>query len=391
MQSGRSGAGRSERRNPYVKQLVLENCRPAKISHLHFGFLSDIDMMQLSEVRIFSVERFVSRPDARAGSRGRLVHAPGRLDQARHVRYVSPSARGLCRSLRYIRLALPVFHIGRVLLPPSDRATFLRRFRDPRTDDLRCLSLRKQIPRVHISPYCSAVNGSVRKLTTTTLKVAHDKYRAKATQDLRNVFIAHIAAAQAANPELGAHLAKTQDDLSPLVVQALFCAIREQHCPLLWMDAVGWRPENLLLSTVLVPPVCIRPSVAMDGGIGTNEDDVTIKLQEVVQVNSALAAELDKGASLKMVMEDWDFLQLQVAQLMNGETPGVSKLPGGGGSPGAAKPLRGYRKRLKGKQDRFRGNLSGKRVDFSGRTVISPDPHLQGSGIRVPIISPRRP
>ena len=33
--------------------------------------------------------------------------------------------------------------------------------------------------------------------------------------------------------------------------------------------------------------------------------------------------------------------------------------------------------RLKGKQGRFRGNLSGKRVDFSGRTVISPDPNLR--------------
>lgn len=38
---------------------------------------------------------------------------------------------------------------------------------------------------------------------------------------------------------------------------------------------------------------------------------------------------------------------------------------------------RGFVQRLKGKQGRFRGNLSGKRVDFSGRTVISPDPNLQ--------------
>lgn len=37
---------------------------------------------------------------------------------------------------------------------------------------------------------------------------------------------------------------------------------------------------------------------------------------------------------------------------------------------------RGFVQRLKGKQGRFRGNLSGKRVDFSGRTVISPDPNL---------------
>lgn len=41
------------------------------------------------------------------------------------------------------------------------------------------------------------------------------------------------------------------------------------------------------------------------------------------------------------------------------------------------KPGRGLVQRLKGKQGRFRGNLSGKRVDFSSRTVISPDPNLE--------------
>ncbi len=40
--------------------------------------------------------------------------------------------------------------------------------------------------------------------------------------------------------------------------------------------------------------------------------------------------------------------------------------------------------RLKGKQGRFRGNLSGKRVDFSGRTVISPDPNLRIDEVAVP-------
>ena len=40
--------------------------------------------------------------------------------------------------------------------------------------------------------------------------------------------------------------------------------------------------------------------------------------------------------------------------------------------------------RLKGKQGRFRGNLSGKRVDFSGRTVISPDPNLRVDEVCVP-------
>ncbi len=46
---------------------------------------------------------------------------------------------------------------------------------------------------------------------------------------------------------------------------------------------------------------------------------------------------------------------------------------------------RGFVQRLKGKQGRFRGNLSGKRVDFSGRTVISPDPNLAINEVGVPI------
>ena len=45
---------------------------------------------------------------------------------------------------------------------------------------------------------------------------------------------------------------------------------------------------------------------------------------------------------------------------------------------------RAFCQRLKGKQGRFRGNLSGKRVDFSGRTVISPDPNLKIDEVAVP-------
>lgn len=50
MQSAHAG----ERRNPLVKQFVLENDRPAKISHLSFGLLSEVDMMRMSEIRVHS-------------------------------------------------------------------------------------------------------------------------------------------------------------------------------------------------------------------------------------------------------------------------------------------------------------------------------------------------
>ena len=62
---------------------------------------------------------------------------------------------------------------------------------------------------------------------------------------------------------------------------------------------------------------------------------------------------------------------------INSELPGVPSQVG-------QKPIRGFCQRLKGKQGRFRGNLSGKRVDFSARTVISPDPNLRIDEVAVP-------
>lgn len=71
---------------------------------------------------------------------------------------------------------------------------------------------------------------------------------------------------------------------------------------------------------------------------------------------------------------------MQTAMYINSELPGMPLAFQSG------KPLRGFVQRLKGKQGRFRGNLSGKRVDFSGRTVISPDPNLRINEVAVPIL-----
>ena len=117
----------------------------------------------------------------------------------------------------------------------------------------------------------------------------------------------------------------------------------------------------------------------MDVGEGSNEDDLTIKLQEIIDVNSALRQAIRKGGSMKMIVEGWNFLQVQGALYLNGEVPGLQPR-----NAPAAKPIRGLCQRLKGKSGRFRGNLSGKRVDFSARTVISPDPNLRVDQVGVP-------
>ncbi|CAK4179374.1 unnamed protein product [Aphanomyces euteiches] len=387
------------RRNPLVKQLVLENDRPSKISHLNFGLLSSTDMMRMSEIRVTSKDLFImpTREPAPYGVLDKRLGISNKTDDCETCHQKLSDCVG---HFGYIQLELPVFHIGyikatieilqnickscsRILLGGDVRESFLRRMRDPSADALKKINTRKKISalckKVVRCPHCDAINGTVRKVTSPTLKVIHEKYRAKAAQDMRTVFVAQFAQAQAANNELtNGLLAKAQEDLSPVVVQELFERIPDQDCDLLWLNSYAGRPEKLVLNALLVPPVCIRPSVAMDAGSGSNEDDLTIKLQEIIQVNFALRAALQKGATLKMVMEDWDFLQIQVAQFMNGDTPGLTKLQG------APKPIRGLCQRLKGKQGRFRGNLSGKRVDFSARTVISPDPNLRIDQVGVP-------
>ena len=50
----------------------------------------------------------------------------------------------------------------------------------------------------------------------------------------------------------------------------------------------------------------------------------------------------------------------------------------------SGRPLKSVKQRLKGKEGRIRGNLMGKRVDFSGRTVITPDPNLRVDQVGVP-------
>ncbi|RZJ84469.1 MAG: TM0106 family RecB-like putative nuclease, partial [Massilia sp.] len=104
-----------------------------------------------------------------------------------------------------------------------------------------------------------------------------------------------------------------------------------------------------------------------------------LTLQDILKINLTLRAALSEGALTRMAMENWDHLQVQVAALYNGDLPGL---------PPAIKskrPLRALSQRLKGKQGRFRGNLSGKRVDFSSRTVISPDPNIPIYCVGVPV------
>lgn len=301
----------------------------------------------------------------------------------------------------YVKLALPVFHIGffraviqilqdvckecsRIMLPAEEHSQWLKRIRAPRLDSLQRLGIVKAIhDRARKStccPHCSASNGFVRKVGV--LKIVHEKYKAgKRNAEEVETFRNEILANAEVLPEVRHHAAKAQEDLNPLRVMEILSRVPSEDCELLGLDpGAGGRPELLLWTHIPVPPACIRPSVAMAQEGGSNEDDLTIKLSEIIYTNQIIKDALERGVTVSMLMEDWDFLQLQCAMYINSELPGV---PLALQTPG--KPIRGLCQRLKGKMGRFRGNLSGKRVDFSARTVISPDPNLRIDQVAVPV------
>lgn len=80
-------------------------------------------------------------------------------------------------------------------------------------------------------------------------------------------------------------------------------------------NATNKRPLDVLLSRLPVPPACIRPSVASDVKAGTTEDDITMKLSEIMFINDVLRKHKRDGAPAKTVNETWDHLQVTAISL----------------------------------------------------------------------------
>lgn len=274
---------------------------------------------------------------------------------------------------------------AKVLLTEQERRDFLKELRRPGIDNLRrtmiCKKINEQCRKCKECPYCGSVNGQIRKLGV--VKLAHDKFstfnkstaQKKVAPESKLLYDASFKEAKKSNPDLEKHVKKAMEDLNPLRVLNLFKMISPTDCELLGIDPTEGRPEMFLWQFVPAPPICIRPSVQQDSS--STEDDLTAKLAEIVYLSGLIRAALDRGQPISTIMEQWEYLQLQIAMYVNSDVPGLAQ-------PGYGKTVRGFCQRLKGKQGRFRGNLSGKRVDFSGRTVISPDPNLGIDQVAVP-------
>ena len=134
--------------------------------------------------------------------------------------------------------------------------------------------------------------------------------------------------------------------------------------------ASGNRPEWMILDVLPVIPPDIRPMVQLDGGRFATSD-LNDLYRRVINRNNRLAKLLDLGAPEIIVRNEKRMLQEAVDALIDNGRRGR---PVTGANN---RPLKSLSDMLKGKQGRFRQNLLGKRVDYSGRSVIVVGPELK--------------
>ncbi|KAI3468843.1 hypothetical protein Pfo_025506 [Paulownia fortunei] len=379
----------------FTKQLYIEDVGPRRIESIQFSTFSGTEALKAGEVEV---------------SRGVYYDTNKKpIDNGLLDPYMGPANKnGFCKTCYgnfrecpghcgYLALALPVYNVGylstivdimkcickkcsRVLLGERERQEYLKKMRNPKLEPLRKNeTLKKVVKRCNAMAgskravkcsRCGYINGMVKR---APLKIHHD--RLKVVDN--NLDECQSALSHTKDYKGNVNFSSTID---PKIAYQLLKNMLDEDCELLYLND---RPEKLIVTNILVPPIAIRPSVFVDGGTQSNENDITERLKRIIQANASLRQEILDPNLHNKSLTSWDDLQMEVAQYINSDIRGVPL------HMTAAKPLSGFVQRLKGKQGRFRGNLSGKRVEYTGRTVISPDPNLKINQVAIPILMAR--
>ena len=132
----------------------------------------------------------------------------------------------------------------------------------------------------------------------------------------------------------------------------------------------GNKPEWMILDAIPVIPPDLRPMIQLDGGRFATSD-LNYLYRRVINRNNRLKKLIDLGAPGIIIQNEKRMLQEAVDALFDNGRRGRSVTGAGN------RPLKSLSSMLKGKQGRFRQNLLGKRVDYSGRSVIVVGPSLK--------------
>ena len=168
--------------------------------------------------------------------------------------------------------------------------------------------------------------------------------------------------------------------LTPEIVLKIFKKITDEEVDFMGFSSIWSRPDWMICQVFAVPPPSVRPSVKYDAQ-QRSEDDLTQIIINIIKYNSTLKDKLAQKGTSSKIMDDWtSVLQYYVATMVDNTIPGADPVKQRSG-----RALKSITERHKGKTGRVRGNLMGKRVDFSARSVITPDPELSITELGVPM------
>jgi DNA-directed RNA polymerase II subunit RPB1 len=348
----------------------------AQVTAVEFGLFSPDEISRLAVCRITEPTMYVQNLPA---SWGPVDHRLGTVDRRLACGTCKRSVHDCPGHFGVIQLGHPVYHVGYI---------------DLVLKILKCVCY-----------YCSA-------LLVTEAGV--EQLRRVAARDRKKRLSLAMALAKTrrtcpscggCNPTYAKHGLTIRTDFSKVKfedpAEAAYCArpfsssdariilqcLTDADATLLGLNPTSTRPELFLISSLAVCPPIVRPSVVIsEGSKARGQDDLTSKLCDIVKASTALKAVLAREANAiptvglsvaaQQAVTDVTF---HVATLMCNEIRGERHSYQRSGLPSKS-----ITSRLKGKEGRIRGSLMGKRVDFSARSVISPDPEMDVDQVGVP-------
>ena len=159
----------------------------------------------------------------------------------------------------------------------------------------------------------------------------------------------------------------------------IFSRISNDDIDFMGFSSVFSRPEWMICQVFAVPPPAVRPSVKHNVQ-QRSEDDLSHIIINILKANKTLKEKIESNAN-GQIIDDWTMmLQYYIATMVDNNITGVASV-----AQRSGRPLKSIKERLNGKIGRVRGNLMGKRVDYSARSVITPDPNLSIWQLGVPL------
>jgi len=171
------------------------------------------------------------------------------------------------------------------------------------------------------------------------------------------------------NVDMESDIAELRSELENASGQKRIRLVKRLDCLVSFAES-GNKPEWMILDALPVIPPELRPMIQLDGGRFATSD-LNDLYRRIINRNNRLKKLLELGAPSIIVQNEKRMLQEAVDSLFDNGRRGRSVTAAGN------RPLKSLSSMLKGKQGRFRQNLLGKRVDYSGRSVIVVGPYLK--------------